>query len=305
MVNTKVDLCGIQLDNPVMAASGTFGYGYEFAELYDINMLGSFSFKGTTLEPRFGNPTSRIAECSEGLINSIGLQNPGVDKVISEELPKLAACFNKKVMANVGGFSIEEYSEVARRLGECEQVGWVEVNVSCSNVHHGGLAFGTDPQAAASVVKAVKEVVGKPVIVKLSPNVTDIVSIAVECEKAGADGISLINTLLGMRIDLKTKKPVVANKMGGFSGPAVFPVALRMVYQVYENVKIPVVGIGGIRTAEDVIEMMLAGASAVQIGAANLTDPYVCRDIVRDLPEVMKKYGITDLREIIGGAHNG
>lgn len=305
MVNTKVDLCGIQLDNPVMAASGTFGYGYEFAELYDINVLGSFSFKGTTLESRFGNPTPRIAECSEGLINSIGLQNPGVEKVISEELPKLAACFNKKVMANVGGFSIEEYREVARRLGECEQVGWVEVNVSCPNVHHGGLAFGTDPQAAASVVRAVKEVVGKPVIVKLSPNVTDIVSIAVECEKAGADGISLINTLLGMRIDLKTKKSVVANKMGGFSGPAVFPVALRMVYQVYENVKIPVVGIGGIRTAEDVIEMMLAGASAVQIGAANLTDPYVCRDIVRDLPEVMKKYGITDLREIIGGAHNG
>ena len=305
MVNTKVDLCGIQLDNPVMAASGTFGYGYEFAELYDINVLGSFSFKGTTLKPRFGNPTPRIAECSEGLINSIGLQNPGVDKVISEELPKLAECFDKKVMANVGGFSIEEYSEVARRLGECEQVGWVEVNVSCPNVHHGGLAFGTDPQAAASVVRAVKEVVRKPVIVKLSPNVTDIVSIAVECEKAGADGISLINTLLGMRINLKTKKPVVANKMGGFSGPAVFPVALRMVYQVYENVKIPVVGIGGIRTAEDVIEMMLAGASAVQIGAANLTDPYVCRDIVRDLPEVMKKYGITDLKEIIGGAHNG
>lgn len=305
MVNTKVDLCGIQLDNPVMAASGTFGYGYEFAELYDINVLGSFSFKGTTLEPRFGNPTPRIAECSEGLINSIGLQNPGVDKVISEELPKLAEFFDKKVMANVGGFSIEEYSEVARRLGECEQVGWVEVNVSCPNVHHGGLAFGTDPQAAASVVRAVKEVVRKPVIVKLSPNVTDIVSIAVECEKAGADGISLINTLLGMRINLKTKKPVVANKMGGFSGPAVFPVALRMVYQVYENVKIPVVGIGGIRTAEDVIEMMLAGASAVQIGAANLTDPYVCRDIVRDLPEVMKKYGITDLKEIIGGAHNG
>ena len=305
MVNTKVDLCGIQLDNPVMAASGTFGYGYEFAELYDINVLGSFSFKGTTLKPRFGNPTPRIAECSEGLINSIGLQNPGVDKVISEELPKLAECFDKKVMANVGGFSIEEYSEVAKRLGECEQVGWVEVNVSCPNVHHGGLAFGTDPQAAASVVRAVKEVVRKPVIVKLSPNVTDIVSIAVECEKAGADGISLINTLLGMRINLKTKKPVVANKMGGFSGPAVFPVALRMVYQVYENVKIPVVGIGGIRTAEDVIEMMLAGASAVQIGAANLTDPYVCRDIVRDLPEIMKKYGITDLKEIIGGAHNG
>ena len=305
MVNTKVDLCGIQLDNPVMAASGTFGYGYEFAELYDINVLGSFSFKGTTLKPRFGNPTPRIAECSEGLINSIGLQNPGVDKVISEELPKLAECFDKKVMANVGGFSIEEYSEVAKRLGECEQVGWVEVNVSCPNVHHGGLAFGTDPLAAASVVRAVREVVRKPVIVKLSPNVTDIESIAVECEKAGADGISLINTLLGMRINLKTKKPVVANKMGGFSGPAVFPVALRMVYQVYENVKIPVVGIGGIRTAEDVIEMMLAGASAVQIGAANLTDPYVCRDIVRDLPEVMKKYGITDLKEIIGGAHNG
>lgn len=305
MVNTKVDLCGIQMDNPVMAASGTFGYGYEFAELYDINVLGSFSFKGTTLDPRFGNPTPRIAECREGLINSIGLQNPGVDKVISEELPKLAKCFDKKVMANVGGFSLEEYAEVAKRLGACEQVGWVEVNVSCPNVHHGGLAFGTDPAAAASVVREVKKVTDKPVIVKLSPNVTDIVSIAVECEKAGADGISLINTLLGMRIDLKTKKPIVANKMGGFSGPAVFPVALRMVYQVYENVNIPVVGIGGITTAEDVIEMMLAGATAVQIGAANLADPYVCRNIVEELPKVMKKYGIVDLKEIIGGAHNG
>jgi len=306
MVSTKVELCGIQMDNPVMAASGTFGYGYEFAELYDINVLGSFSFKGTTLNPRFGNPTPRIAECREGLINSIGLQNPGVDKVISEELPKLAECFDKKVMANVGGFSIDEYAEVSRRLAECEQVGWVEVNVSCPNVHDGGIAFGTDPEAAASVVRAVKAVVtDKPVIVKLSPNVTDIVAIAKACEAAGADGIALINTMLGMRIDLKSKKPVVANKMGGFSGPAVFPVAVRMVYQVYENVNIPVIGIGGIQTAEDVIEMMLAGATAVQIGAANLTDPYVCKKIVEELPAVMKKYGITDLKEIIGGAHNG
>lgn len=306
MVSTKVELCGIQMDNPVMAASGTFGYGYEFAELYDINVLGSFSFKGTTLNPRFGNPTPRIAECREGLINSIGLQNPGVDKVISEELPKLAECFDKKVMANVGGFSIDEYAEVSRRLAECEQVGWVEVNVSCPNVHDGGIAFGTDPEAAASVVRAVKAVVtDKPVIVKLSPNVTDIVAIAKACEAAGADGIALINTMLGMRIDLKSKKPVVANKMGGFSGPAVFPVAVRMVYQVYENVNIPVIGIGGIQTAEDVIEMMLAGATAIQIGAANLTDPYVCKKIVEELPAVMKKYGITDLKEIIGGAHNG
>ena len=275
MVNTKVDLCGITLDNPVMAASGTFGYGYEFAELFDINMLGTFSFKGTTLEPRFGNPTPRIAECREGMINSIGLQNPGIDKVIEEELPKLSKCLHKKVMANVGGFSVEEYVEVCRRLDACDQVGWLEVNVSCPNVHGGGIAFGTDPDAAAQVVSAVKDAVRKPVIVKLSPNVTDIVSIAKACENAGADGISLINTMLGMRIDLRTKKPVVANIMGGFSGPAVFPVALRMVYQVYEAVDVPIIGIGGVSTASDVIEMMLAGATAVQIGAANLTDPYV------------------------------
>ena len=303
MVNTKVDLCGITLDNPVMAASGTFGYGYEFAELFDINMLGTFSFKGTTLEPRFGNPTPRIAECREGMITSIGLQNPGIDKVIEEELPKLSKCLHKKVMANVGGFSVEEYVEVCRRLDACDQVGWLEVNVSCPNVHGGGIAFGTDPDAAAQVVSAVKDAVRKPVIVKLSPNVTDIVSIAKACENAGADGISLINTMLGMRIDLRTKKPVVANIMGGFSGPAVFPVALRMVYQVYEAVDVPIIGIGGVSTASDVIEMMLAGATAVQIGAANLTDPYVCRDIVLQLPETMKKYGISDLREITGGAH--
>lgn len=303
MVNTKVELCGITMDNPVMAASGTFGYGYEFAELFDINILGSFSFKGTTLEPRFGNPTPRIAECREGLINSIGLQNPGVDKVIEEELPKLANYLHKKVMANIGGFSIDEYREVAARLDECAQIGWLEINVSCPNVHGGGIAFGTDAKAAAQVVKAVKAAVKKPVIVKLSPNVTDIVSIAQACEAEGADGISLINTMLGMRIDLKTGKPVIANKMGGFSGPAVFPVALRMVYQVYENVDIPVIGIGGVSTASDVMEMMLAGATAVQIGAANLVNPYVCKEIVEALPETMRKYHINDLSEIIGGAH--
>ena len=303
MVNTKVDLCGITLDNPVMAASGTFGYGWEFAEHFDINILGSFSFKGTTLNPRFGNPTPRIAECREGLINSIGLQNPGIDKVIEEELPKLSKCSHKKVMANIGGFSVEEYVEVCRRLDACDQVGWLEVNVSCPNVHGGGIAFGTDPKAAAQVVRAVKDAVKKPVIVKLSPNVTDIVSIAEACEDAGADGISLINTMLGMRIDLRTKRPVVANTMGGFSGPAVFPVALRMVYQVYEAVKVPIIGIGGISSASDVIEMMLAGAAAIQVGAANLVNPYVCRDIVQQLPEVMEKYGIRDLSEITGGAH--
>ena len=302
-VNTEVELCGIKMDNPVMAASGTFGYGYEFAELYDINCLGSFSFKGTTLEPRFGNPTPRIAECEMGMINAIGLQNPGVDKVIEEELPKLSKCLHKKVMANIGGFSIEEYTEVAKRLDACDQIGWLELNISCPNVRHGGLAFGTDPDAAASVVSSVKKAVKKPVIVKLSPNVTDITAIAKACEAAGADGLSLINTMLGMRIDLKTGKPVIANVMGGFSGPAVFTVALRMVYQVYEDVDIPVVGIGGIRSAEDVIEMMLAGATAVQIGAANLTDPYICRDIAAQLPEVMDKYGIKDLKDIIGGAH--
>lgn len=305
MVRMDVDLCGIRLDNPVMAASGTFGYGYEFAELYDINCLGSFSFKGTTLEPRFGNPQPRIADCTAGMINSIGLQNPGVEKVISEELPKLAGCFDKKVMANIGGSSVDDYVRVCERFDTCDQIGWLELNISCPNVAHGGLAFGQDAESAAGVVKEVRKRVKKPVIVKLSPNVTDIADIAERCEDAGADGISLINTMLGMRIDLKSRRPVIANKRGGFSGPAVFPVALRMVYDVYERVKIPVIGIGGISTAEQVIEMMLAGARAVQVGAANLVDPYVCRRIVETLPETMYAYGISDLGEITGGAHNG
>lgn len=303
MVNTKVTLCGVPLDNPVMAASGTFGFGAEYAALYDINCLGSFSFKGTTLAPRFGNPTPRIAECTSGMINAVGLQNPGVDAVISTELPKLKTYFHKPVMANVSGFSLEEYAETCRRLDSQDQIGWFEVNVSCPNVHGGGMSFGTDPAAAAAVTKAVKAVTTKPVFVKLSPNVTDIVSIANACEDAGADGISLINTLLGMRIDLRTRKPVVANKMGGFSGPAIFPVALRMVYQVAGAVKIPVIGMGGVCSASDVIEMMLAGATAVQVGAYNLVEPYACRNIVRDLPDTMKKYGIQNLSEIIGGAH--
>ena len=301
MGKMNVNLCGIELDNPIIPASGTFGYGYEFAELYDINVLGTFSFKGTTKDPRFGNPTPRIAECYAGMINAVGLQNPGVEKVISEELPKLKKCFNKKVMANVSGFSIEDYAYTCGKLDKEEQVGWLEVNVSCPNVHGGGMSFGTSPEAAAEVTKAVKKVTTKPVIIKLSPNVTDIVSIAKACEDAGADGISLINTLLGMRIDLKTKKPVIANKMGGFSGSAIFPVAVRMVYQVANAVKIPVVGMGGVGSAEDVIEMMLAGATAVEIGAANLIDPYICRDIVNNLPEVMDKYNITSLSDIIGG----
>ena len=301
MGKMNVNLCGIELDNPISPASGTFGYGYEFAELYDINVLGTFSFKGTTKDPRFGNPTPRIAECYAGMINAVGLQNPGVEKVISEELPKLKKCFNKKVMANVSGFSIEDYAYTCGKLDKEEQVGWLEVNVSCPNVHGGGMSFGTSPEAAAEVTKAVKKVTTKPVIIKLSPNVTDIVSIAKACEDAGADGISLINTLLGMRIDLKTKKPVIANKMGGFSGSAIFPVAVRMVYQVANAVKIPVVGMGGVGSAEDVIEMMLAGATAVEIGAANLIDPYICRDIVNNLPEVMDKYNITSLSDIIGG----
>ena len=301
MERLKVNLCGIEMDNPIIPASGTFGYGYEFAELYDINVLGTFSFKGTTKEPRFGNPTPRIAECPNGMINAVGLQNPGVEKVISEELPKLAKCFNKKVMANVSGFSVEDYAYTCEKLGKCDQVGWLEVNVSCPNVHGGGMSFGTSPEAAAEVVRAVKAVTTKPVIVKLSPNVTDIVSIAKACEEAGADGISLINTLLGMRIDLKTKKPVIANKMGGFSGPAIFPVAVRMVYQVSHAVNIPVVGMGGVSSAEDVIELMLAGANAVEVGAANLVDPYICRDIINELPAAMDKYGINTLEEIIGG----
>lgn len=305
MGRLSVNLCGEELDNPVIPASGTFGYGYEFAELYDINCLGTFSFKGTTKEPRFGNPTPRIAECIAGMINAVGLQNPGVDKVISEELPKLKKCFNKKVMANVSGFSVDEYAYTCEKLDSQEQVGWLEVNVSCPNVHGGGMSFGTDPKAAAEVTKAVKAVTKKPVIIKLSPNVTDIVSIAKACEDAGADGISLINTLLGMRIDLRAKKPVIANTMGGFSGSAIFPVALRMVYQVSSAVNIPVVGMGGVSSAEDVIEMMLAGATAVEIGAANLVDPFICKKIVEALPAAADKYNINELKDIIGGAHNG
>lgn len=305
MGRLSVNLCGEELDNPVIPASGTFGYGYEFAELYDTNCLGTFSFKGTTKEPRFGNPTPRIVECTAGMINAVGLQNPGVDKVISEELPKLRKCFGKKVMANVSGFSVDEYAYTCERLDSQEQVGWLEVNVSCPNVHGGGMSFGTDPKAAAQVTKAVKAVTKKPVIIKLSPNVTDIVSIAKACEDAGADGISLINTLLGMRIDLRTKKPVIANTMGGFSGSAIFPVALRMVYQVSSTVNIPVVGMGGVSSAEDVIEMMLAGATAVEIGAANLVDPFICKKIVEALPAAADKYNINELKDIIGGAHNG
>ena len=302
---TKVNLCGIELDNPIIPASGTFGFGYEFAELYDINILGTFSFKGTTKDPRFGNPTPRIAECTAGMINAVGLQNPGVDRVISEELPKLAKCFNKPVMANVSGFSVEDYAYTCERLDKEAQVGWLEVNVSCPNVHGGGMSFGTDPKAAAEVTRAVKSVTTKPVILKLSPNVTNIVEIAKACEDAGADGISLINTLLGMRIDLRRRKPVIANVMGGFSGPAIFPVALRMVYQVASAVSVPVIGMGGVSTADDVIEMMLAGATAVEVGAANLVEPFACKNIIDSLPEAMQKYGINNLNEIIGGAQNG
>lgn len=302
---TKVDLCGIELDNPIIPASGTFGFGYEFAELYDINILGTFSFKGTTRDPRFGNPTPRIAECTAGMINAVGLQNPGVDKVISDELPKLARCFNKPVMANVSGFSVEDYAYTCEKLDKEEQVGWLEVNVSCPNVHGGGMSFGTDPKAAAEVTKAVKAVTNKPIIMKLSPNVTNIVDIAKACEEAGADGISLINTLLGMRIDLRRRKPVIANVMGGFSGPAIFPVAVRMVYQVAKAVSVPVIGMGGVSSADDVIEMMLAGAAAVEVGAANLIDPFACKNIIEALPQTMEKYGIKNLKDIIGGAQNG
>ena len=302
---TKVDLCGIELDNPIIPASGTFGFGYEFAELYDINILGTFSFKGTTRDPRFGNPTPRIAECTAGMINAVGLQNPGVDKVISDELPKLARCFNKPVMANVSGFSVEDYAYTCEKLDKEEQVGWLEVNVSCPNVHGGGMSFGTDPKAAAEVTKAVKAVTNKPIIMKLSPNVTNIVDIAKACEEAGADGISLINTLLGMRIDLRRRKPVIANVMGGFSGPAIFPVAVRMVYQVAKAVNVPVIGMGGVSSADDVIEMMLAGAAAVEVGAANLVDPFACKNIIEALPQTMEKYGIKNLKDIIGGAQNG
>ena len=303
MVNTKVALSSLTLDNPVIPASGTFGYGYEFAELYDINILGSFSFKGTTKDPRFGNPTPRIAECSSGMINSVGLQNPGIEQVIHHELPLLKKVFHKPVIANISGFSIEEYVYCCEQIDKEEQVGIIEVNVSCPNVHHGGMSFGTTPEAAAEVTRAVKAVTTKPVYIKLSPNVADIASIALACEEAGADGISLINTLMGMRINLNTKQPVIANKMGGFSGSAIFPVALRMVYQVYEAVSIPIIGVGGVSSAEDVIEMMLAGASGVQIGAANLINPFICKEIIEDLPRVMKQYGITNLTDIIGGAH--
>ncbi len=303
MVDTKVTLCGITLDNPVIPASGTFGYGYEFAELYDINCLGTFSFKGTTREPRFGNETPRIAECPSGMLNSVGLQNPGVEKVISEELPKLAKVFNKPVMANVSGFSIDDYVYTTELLAAQDQVGWLEINISCPNVHGGGMSFGTDPCMAADVVKAVRMTTDKPLIIKLSPNVTDIAGIAKACEEAGADGISLINTLMGMRISLRSRKPILANTTGGYSGPAVLPVSLRMVYQVYDAVSIPVVGMGGISTAEDVLEMMMAGATAVEVGAANLTEPFASKKIIEDLPRVMEKYGITSLADIVGQAH--
>lgn len=305
MVNggMKIDLCGLQLDNPVIPASGTFGFGYEFAEIYDINMLGTFSFKGTTKEPRFGNPTPRIAETPCGMINSVGLQNPGIDTVINEELPKLKKCFHKPVIANISGFSVDEYKYCCERIDKCDEVGIIEVNVSCPNVHNGGMSFGTSADAAAEVTRAVKSVTHKPVFIKLTPNVTDIVSIAKACEDAGADGISMINTMLGMRVDLRTKKPVIANIMGGFSGSAIFPVALRMVYQVYEAVKIPIIGMGGVTSAEDVIEMMLCGAAAVEVGAANLVNPFACKEIIENLPNVMEKYNIKNLRDIIGAAH--
>lgn len=303
MVNTKVTLCGVEMDNPIIPASGTFGFGYEFAELYDINVLGSLSFKGTTREARFGNPTPRIAECASGMLNAVGLQNPGVDAVIANELPKLRKCFSKPVMANVSGFSLEEYVETVEKLDTQSDIGWFEVNISCPNVHGGGMSFGTSPEQAGLVTRAVRRVTKKPLIIKLSPNVTDICSIAKACEAEGADGISLINTLLGMRIDLKARKPLLANKTGGFSGPAIKPVAIRMVYQVYDAVNIPLVGMGGVECAEDVIEFMLAGATAVEVGAANLVNPYACRDIINDLPRVMEKYRINSLEEIIGGAH--
>ena len=303
MVDLRTELCGLTLDNPIIPASGTFGFGYEFAELYDINILGSFSFKGTTLNPRFGNPTPRIAETASGMLNAVGLQNPGVDKVISDELPKLRRVFTKPVMANVSGFSEYEYVETVRRLDAVSDIGWFEVNISCPNVHGGGMSFGTSAKSAEEITRAVRRVTNKPLIIKLSPNVTDICEIARACEAGGADGVSLINTLLGMRIDLKKKKPVLANTTGGFSGPAIKPVAVRMVYQVYKSVKIPIVGMGGIKAAEDVIEFMLAGATAVEVGAENLVNPYACRDIINDLPRVMEKYGIKSLKEIIGGAH--
>ena len=305
MVSLKTSLCGIELDNPVIPASGTFGYGLEFAKFYDINCLGSFSCKGTTLEPRFGNPAPRIAEGNSGMLNSVGLQNPGIDHVVSEELPKMAVVFHKPILANVCGFSVEEYVQVAKKFDACDQVGWLELNISCPNVHGGGMGFGASCESASEVTAAVKAATRKPLIVKLTPNVTDIVSIAKACEEAGADGLSLINTVLAMRIDLNTRKPVLKNITGGLSGPAVFPLALRMVWQVYEAVSIPILGLGGVSSAEDVIEMMLVGASAVGVGAANLRDPFACKTIIEQLPAVMEKYGITDLKSVIGGAHHG
>ena len=303
MTDTKIKLCGVELDNPVIPASGTFGYGYEFAQFYDINILGSISVKGTTKDARFGNPTPRIAECEGGMLNSVGLQNPGVDKVLSHELPELRKCFTKPIMMNVSGFSVDDYVYTVEKLDGEGDIGWFEVNISCPNVHGGGMAFGTSAENAAKVTEAVRKATKKPIIIKLSPNVTDITEIAKACEAAGSDGISLINTLFGMKIDLKRRRPVLANKAGGYSGPAVKPVAVRMVYQVYEAVKIPIVGMGGISSAEDVLEFMLAGATAVEVGAANLTEPYACRDIVKALPDMMQKYGIEKLSDIIGGAH--
>ena len=303
MGRLSVSLCGIELDNPIIPASGTFGYGHEFAGLYDLNLLGSIACKGTTLEPRFGNPTPRIAEAPAGMLNAVGLQNPGVDAVIAQELPKLFAVYRKPVIANVSGFSAEEYAEICRRLDKVDQVGWLEVNVSCPNVHGGGMSFGTDPAAAAAVTRAVKAVTKKPVILKLSPNVTDIVSVARACEDAGADALSLINTVLALRIDLKTRRPVLANTTGGLSGPAIFPLALRMVWQVSRAVSIPVIGLGGVSSAEDAAERMLAGAAAVQIGAANLKDPFTCPSIIRDLPGVLDRLGVQNITELIGGAH--
>ena len=305
MVNTAVTLCGIRLDNPIIPASGTFGYGYEFAQLYDINMLGTFSFKGTTRQPRFDNPTPRIAEYAGGLLNAVGLQNPGADAVIAEELPRLRQVFHKPVMANVSGFSVEEYAETCALLAAQEQVGWLEVNISCPNVHGGGAAFGADPKAAAEVTRAVRAVTDKPLILKLSPTAADIAAVARACQDAGADGVSLINTLPGMRIDLKRRAPLLANGTGGMSGPAMLPLAVRMVYQVYQAVEIPIVGMGGVSRAEDVLELMLAGATAVGVGAANLVEPYACRNIIETLPDVMLRYGIHDLNDIIGGAHHG
>ncbi len=299
----KTTLCGIELDNPIIPASGTFGFGQEFHEFYDINLLGSFSFKGTTREPRFGNPTPRIAECPGGMLNAVGLQNPGVDHVIAHELPQLRKIFHKPVMANVSGFSVDEYVEVCEKLDKEDGIGWLEVNISCPNVHGGGMSFGTDPKAAYEVTRAVRDVTRHPIIIKLSPNVTDIVAIAKACEEAGADGVSLINTLMGMRIDLRTGRPLIANSTGGYSGPAVFPVAVRMVYQVSKALSIPVVGMGGVSTAKDVIEMMMAGATAVEVGAANLVDPFACKKIIEDLPQVMDAYRIERLSDIIGKAH--